>query len=296
MVALLRLLDVVQVLVEVLLREERSAVDAREHRAGRIAAPVRAGHVRELEGLDRRRVLQMRAAAEVAEVVLRIDRQRLVGRQVVDQLDLVCLVLVDEALADRVAIRRLAREGVLLLEDATHLVFDAYEIGFANLLGELEVVVEAVIDGRPDRDLHAGEDVARGLGQHVRRRVAQDRQGLLVTDAQDLHLRAVGERQAQITHLPIDLDGSGHLGESLTDRTSTVEAGRAVLELELRAVGKMNLHALRLSTGRNPTRHPRSNDVMAWNSPTRVSTSSRVRRWTRSVPNSSTLNEATIEP
>jgi hypothetical protein len=39
--------------------------------------------VRELKGLDRRRVLQVRAAAEVAEVVLRIDRQRLVGRQVV---------------------------------------------------------------------------------------------------------------------------------------------------------------------------------------------------------------------
>ena len=107
---------------------------------------------------------------------------------------------------------------------------------------------------------------------------------------------AIRQGQAQVTHLPIDLDGGGYLGEPLANCARTVEAGCAVLELELRAVGKMNLHALRLPITRFAPRQPRSNDVIAWNSPTRVSTSSRVRRCTRSVPNSSTLNDATIEP
>ena len=84
--------------------------------------------------------------------------------------------------------------------------------------------------------------------------------------------------------------------DRLTAEVSQATETAAVLELELRAVGKMNLHALRLPITRFAPRQPRSNDVIAWNSPTRVSTSSRVRRCTRSVPNSSTLNDATIEP
>src|SRR5207244_1886914 len=64
-VACLRLLDPVQVLLELLLREERRAVDAREHRPVGVAAPVRAGDRRELDRLDALRPGTVRAAAEI---------------------------------------------------------------------------------------------------------------------------------------------------------------------------------------------------------------------------------------
>ena len=67
-VAAPRLLDPLEVGVEVLLRIERGAVDPRELRVGGVAAPVRAGEAGQLERLDRLRVLQVRPAAEVGEV------------------------------------------------------------------------------------------------------------------------------------------------------------------------------------------------------------------------------------
>ena len=51
-VALLRLFEQLQVLVERCLRRERRAVDALEHRVALVAAPVRAGHAGELDGRE----------------------------------------------------------------------------------------------------------------------------------------------------------------------------------------------------------------------------------------------------
>ena len=72
-VAALRLLDPLEVRVEVILVVEGGAVDPRELRVVLVAAPVRAGKAGELQRLDRLRVLEVRAAAEVGEVALRIE-------------------------------------------------------------------------------------------------------------------------------------------------------------------------------------------------------------------------------
>src|SRR5262249_6647971 len=93
-VARLRELDPLEGGVEGLLRGESGAVDARELRVGRVAAPVRAGEAGQLEGLDRLRVLQMRAAAEVGEVppipMLSVEGDVPFGR--VNELELVGVV------------------------------------------------------------------------------------------------------------------------------------------------------------------------------------------------------------
>ena len=90
-----RLLEPAEVLIEVRLGVERRAVDAGELRVLLVAAPVRAGQARELDGLDRGRVLEVRSAAEVGEVALRVQRDRAVRG--VDELDLVRLALRLEA-------------------------------------------------------------------------------------------------------------------------------------------------------------------------------------------------------
>jgi hypothetical protein len=112
-------------------------------------------------------------------------------------------------------------------------------------LGELEVVVEPVLDRRADRDLHARIEPADRLGEQVRRRVTQDvkRVGIaLVARGQDLDRLPVGERRAQVAHLPIRLDEDRLLGELRADRARGVETGRTVGKLQLGAVGEDDLH------------------------------------------------------
>jgi len=93
-VAALRLLEVVEVALEVVLGVEGGAVDPRELGVPLVAAPVRAGEAGQLDRLDRPRVLQMRAAAEVGELALGVEADLAFGG--VDELDLVGLALLAE--------------------------------------------------------------------------------------------------------------------------------------------------------------------------------------------------------
>src|SRR6185295_16157135 len=72
MVAELRLLEALQVLLEPVLARERGPVDALEHGAGRIAPPVGARDVQELEVLEHLRARYVRPAAEVGEERVRV--------------------------------------------------------------------------------------------------------------------------------------------------------------------------------------------------------------------------------
>ena len=95
-VARLRLLDPLQVGLELRLGEERGAVDPGQHLAALVAAPVGAGERAQLERLDPAGRGAVRAAAEVLEGPVAIQRDgldALVADQVLDQLDLVCLAL-----------------------------------------------------------------------------------------------------------------------------------------------------------------------------------------------------------
>ena len=75
MVALLRLLELGEIGVELLLVGPGGAVDALQlRRCLRIAAPIGAGDLRQLEGLaELARRRQMRAAAQVEPAALAID-------------------------------------------------------------------------------------------------------------------------------------------------------------------------------------------------------------------------------
>ena len=79
MVALLGLFELVQVVVEILLGEERRAVDALELRIFLVAQPVGAGDVQQLERLDASGGRDVRAAAEVGELAGLVDGDLLVG-------------------------------------------------------------------------------------------------------------------------------------------------------------------------------------------------------------------------
>ena len=94
MIARPRLLELLEVGVEVGLRVEGRPVDPGQLRVALVAAPVRAREAGELDRLDRLRVLQVRPAAEIGEVALRVEGDRALCR--VDELDLVRLLLLRE--------------------------------------------------------------------------------------------------------------------------------------------------------------------------------------------------------
>ena len=70
----------------------------------------------------------------------------------------------------------LANEGLFLGDDGPHPFFDAAQVVLAEVLPawQLEVVVEAVVDGRPDGVPGTRPQVGDGLGQDVGGGVAQD--------------------------------------------------------------------------------------------------------------------------
>ena len=172
-VALARLLEPLEVGVEIGLRVERGAVDAGQLLVVLVAAPVRAGEPGQLERLDRLRVLEVRAAAEVGEVALGVEGDVALGG--VDELDLVRLALPPRTAATASSARDLLARPLAALGDlALDLRLDPLEVGLGDRLGELEVVVEAVLDRRPDRDLHARVEPPHRLGEQVRRGMAED--------------------------------------------------------------------------------------------------------------------------
>src|SRR5262249_27153809 len=85
------LLEALEVLVEILLGVERGAVDPRQLRVLFVAPPVRACEPGQLERPDRRRVLEMRATAEIREITLAVERDVALRR--VHELHLVGLTL-----------------------------------------------------------------------------------------------------------------------------------------------------------------------------------------------------------
>src|SRR4029079_18277671 len=96
-VAALRLLDPMQVVLEVVGVVKGRAVDARQLRLRLVPARVGARQREELHRLDRLRVLEMRPAAQVDEVALRVERD--VSLRRVDELDLVRLPLLPQTLS-----------------------------------------------------------------------------------------------------------------------------------------------------------------------------------------------------
>ena len=247
--------------LELVLGEERSAVDAREHRAVRIPAPVGAGDGLQLERLDALRAGAVRAAAEVGEraVGVQADGVEWVGGigvadEVLDQLHLVVLALGAEALERLVDADVLAHEALVGLDVLAHLLLDALEVrvGHGHALGELEVVVEAVLDRRPDRDLHARIELHDGGGEDVRGVVADDVQRAVAGRRDDLQRLARHERPREVAHLPVLAHGDRGAGQARPDRGGRVGTRRAVGELELGSIGQRDVHRSHASDAAPP--------------------------------------------
>ena len=221
-VALLRLLDAVQVGLERGLVGEAGAVDALEHPVLLVPAPVGAGDREQLEGLDLAGRGDVRPAAEVGEPALAVDRDgRVVDR--LDELGLVELALVAEGAQGLVAGHLAAHERGVGLDDLGHALLDALEILGREGLLDVEVVVEALLDRGADRELGPREEIGHRLGQDVRARVAEDVAPLGAVEAHALDAAVGGQRRREIGEATVDPGGHQTAG-------NTGRAGAAALQ------------------------------------------------------------------
>ena len=144
---------------------EGRAVDALEHGAVLVAAPVGPGHVEQLEGGYPAGGFDVRAGAEVFELAVGVGGDGFAVGYLGDDLQFERLVGVE--LVYLVAGVLAVLELVIALDDAAHTVLDSADVvgreGFFNH----EVVVEAVLCGRADAYLGVGKEGLHDVGHDV---------------------------------------------------------------------------------------------------------------------------------
>ena len=164
-VATLRLLQAVQVLVQLGPRLEGGAVDALEHLPSVVASPVGAGRGQELEVLEAPRARDVRPLAQVEERAVLIDRDHLGVVELLQALELERIVGEETArllLADAATPERHVRRGNL-----RHLGLERRQVVGREGRLDVEVVVEALLDGRPEADPGAWSQLAHRRGKNV---------------------------------------------------------------------------------------------------------------------------------
>ncbi len=149
-VSLLGLLEHFEVTVEVLLTEEGGAVDALEHLPLLVASPVGSCGAQQLEVLHSPRGRYMGTPTQIEERAVTVDGDDLVLVELLEPLELQRIV--GKQLAGLVRGDPAALERERLLHDLGHLRLDGLQLLRGEGLLDLEVVIEAVIDGRAEAD------------------------------------------------------------------------------------------------------------------------------------------------
>jgi hypothetical protein len=204
-VAALGLLELGEVALQLLAGPEGGAVDALQHLALLVAAPIGAGGGEQLVVLQPARVRHVRATAEVDERPVGVRRDHLVRAQVVDALQLERVV--GEALLGLGAVHLLAHEGELLGDHLAHRRLEGGEVVGRERRRDLEVVVEPVLDGRAEADPGVGPDAAHGRGQDVGGRVPEhlEAAGVLAREHDEVATAAQGRHE--VLHHAVDRHG-----------------------------------------------------------------------------------------
>ncbi len=177
-VALLRLLQAPEVIFELLRGRPRRGVQALELRTLLVALPVRRGDTEQLERTHAARSRNVRTAAEVGELANLIRGDRRALGQIMDRLDLVRLVC--EQLQRLLAGQFLAHERLVRHDESGHPLLDLLEVIGRQRARQLEVVVVAVLDGRPVCEA--------GIGEHLQHRRGHDMRGGVAHPVKRRHL------------------------------------------------------------------------------------------------------------
>ena len=240
-VPLLRLFQAVQVALEVVLAGPGRAVDALQHLVSGVAAPVGAGQLHELEGLELAGARHMGSAAQIDELALLVERDLLARGNSADDLGLVRLPHVAEELDRLVPVHHGAGHREVLAGKLLHFLLDGRQVFGREVLLVGEVVVEAILDGRPDGHLCLGKQFLHRLGHQVGRGVPDHLQAVRVLAGDDGKLRILVDGERGVHQPAVHPAGHGRLGQALADRGGHLVNGHRPVKALDRAVGKGDL-------------------------------------------------------
>ena len=229
-VTLFGLLQHRQVGVQLALLGEGYAVDAAEHLVLGIAAPVGAGGLGQLDRLDPAGVRQMGAGAEVGELALLVEGHLGAALGVLgDELQLVGLL--SHELLGLGLVQLKALDGVGLLDDLVHLGLELGQLLRAEGRLDIDVVVEAVINGRADGQLGLGVEALDRLGQDMGGGVVEGLLAVRVLKGQDLQGAVGVQNGAQVADLAVYPGGTGGLVEAGAELLGDIHHGYACFKL-----------------------------------------------------------------
>ena len=187
----------------------------------------------------------MRATAQINEVALLIERHinLALTAEFLNLIDLVRLRPLREKGGSVGNAHDAALKRFLGLGDAVDLGLNGREVVLGHWCVEFEVVIKAVLDGRPKPKARAREQRHDGLGHYVRGRMAHHVQVIITALAGDDRNRlAIGQGPRQVAHLVANPHGKCRLCQAGADRGGGVKAGGAVGQFELGSIGKDHVH------------------------------------------------------
>jgi hypothetical protein len=228
-------------------RFPRGPVNALELLPLLVTAPVGTSDPHQLEVSEATRRGDMRAPAEIGERVgvpigadHRSDGIDFVRPRPHGLDDLALEGLIGEQRQTLLQGMLLADEGLVLGHDGAHLGLDTGQvvIAEARAAGQLEVVVEPVLDNRADGVLGARPESQHSLRQHMGGGVTQDLASSVRVGGDDGDLDPVGQGATEIDGVAVHGGHDGGLGEAGTDRLSKLGGRRPLGDLPLRTIGK----------------------------------------------------------
>ncbi len=180
----------------------------------------------------------MRAPAQVGEVALRIEGNRLVVRDGTDDLRLVVLTLALEEFHGFVAIPDLALDFDIAFRNFRHALLDRGKILGRERTFIGKIVVEPVLDHRADGDLGVRVEFLHGVGEQVGGRVAQDIDAVRVLVGHHGKVGVMIDDKRRIDQLAIDPSGQCGARQPRTDRRGNLGNGDSMVEGLERSVGQ----------------------------------------------------------
>jgi hypothetical protein len=187
----------------------------------------------------------VRAAAQVDEPPVAVERDRLAFRDVLEALDLEGFAHLAEQALGLLAGDLGALEAAPFGEDLAHRHFDPLQVLRGEGAGEAEVVLELlrmVLAAGVDLDL--GPQALHGVGEDVLGAMAHELAGLGALDGEDPERAALAQRQAQVDLAAVELGADGVLGQTGADRGGDLERRGPGRHLADGAIGKGELDDL----------------------------------------------------
>ena len=186
---------------------------------------------------------QVRPAAEIDELALPVERHAgLFGQPLAEVFHLERLAQVLEELDGLVPRHVYPLEGLVFGDDPRHLGLDLRKILGRKRVLHLEVVIEAVVYGRAEGQLHALEEPHHRAGHHVGGGMPQDAQGLGVLTGQQpqANLALGGQRHVGPRELPVHLGRQRGLSQPRADLRGHVDGPHGMRELQNLSVRQNN--------------------------------------------------------